>query len=92
MEIDVRDNKQRTPLHWAVLKGSNLTLEFILAHSQDLEAKDTCGHTALHIAVHQLAKENSFLFVKTLIIRGASPQTKTDNRETCQELIPEEIP
>lgn len=33
MEIGVKDNKKRTPLHWAVTKGSNLSLEYILAHS-----------------------------------------------------------
>ena len=33
MDIGVRDEKLRTPLHWAVAKASNLSLEYILAHN-----------------------------------------------------------
>ena len=48
MAIDTQDSKGRTPLHWAVQLSSKLSLEYILAHEQDLEVQDSFGHTPLH--------------------------------------------
>ena len=70
-------------MHWAVHCKSKLILEYILAHEQDLEAKDKFGHTPLHHAIITLDKDQSLLFVKTLLSRGADAKTKTDSGDTC---------
>ena len=79
MSISTPDSKQRTPLHWAIFSSAKLTLEYILALDQDLEVKDSLGYTALHRAISMLAKEESLMLVKTLIVRGAKIETKTDS-------------
>ena len=91
MAIDVKDAKSRTPLHWAVHYSSKLTLEYILAHDQNLEVHDFFGHTPLHAAIMTLSKEESLMFVKVLVVRGANTQAKTLSNQTCQDLIPEDI-
>ena len=91
MDSAPQDARKRTPLHWAVHLNSKLCLEYILAHEQDLEMKDSFGHTALHKAILLILRhEESLVFVKTLIIRGASFETRTDKNQTCLALIPEE--
>ena len=91
--LDVRelDIKRRSPLHWAVVNSSRLILEYILAHEQDLEVRDFDGMTPLHLAILTLPKEQSPIFVKTLIVRGSKINALTERGQTCFDLIPEDI-
>ena len=76
MDIGLPDLKQRTPLHWAIHNMSKLSLEYILAYDQNLEIRDSLGHTPLHKAILMQSKERDCLiFVKTLIIRGANKKS-----------------
>ena len=54
MDIAAQDDKQRTALHWLIFCKSYCSLEFVLAHQQNLELRDKFGHTALHRAVFQV--------------------------------------
>jgi palmitoyltransferase ZDHHC13/17 len=51
LDVNSRDRKQGTPLHWAAFSGSELALSYLLAWDADVEAKDSKGLTALHLAV-----------------------------------------
>ena len=70
-------------MHWAVHFKNRLILEYVLAIEQDLELKDSFGHTALHHAMKSVDKDQKLLFVKTLLTRGANPKTLTSKDETC---------
>ena len=84
LAIDTKDAKNRTPLHWAVHCFGTKILEYILAHDQDLEAQDAFGHTPLHAAILTLSSEdNSLMFLKVLIVRGANIQAITADGMTC---------
>lgn len=50
VNIDVRDNQQRTPLHIAILKGSLKTVELLLDSGADPAATEELGSTPLHLA------------------------------------------
>ena len=50
MDIDIRDAKDSTPLHWACFTRSEMALNYILSLKPNLEAKDKFGYTPLHIA------------------------------------------
>ena len=91
MDVRLLDVKRRSPLHWAIVNSSRLTLEYILAHDQDLEVRDFDGMTPLHLAILTLPKEQSPIFVKTLIVRGSKIDALTERGQTCISLIPEEI-
>ena len=47
--------------------------------------------TPLHLAILTLPKEQSPIFVKTLIVRGSKIDAKTERGQTCYDLIPDEI-
>lgn len=51
LDINSRDRKQSTPLHWAAFSGAELSLSYILSWDADVNAKDNKGLTPLHLAV-----------------------------------------
>jgi ankyrin repeat protein len=50
LDINSRDKRNSTSLHWAAFSGAELTLNYILAWGGELEAVDIKGLTALHFA------------------------------------------
>lgn len=48
--VDIRDERQRTPLHWAALMGDAAAAEMLLARGADVMAQDFQGNTPLHLA------------------------------------------
>ena len=51
MDINLRDNRLSTPLHWACYSKSEVALNYLLPMNPDLNAKDQKGYTPLHLAV-----------------------------------------
>ena len=51
MDINERDNRGSTPLHWACYSKAEYALAYILAMESDLELADQNGLTPLHLAV-----------------------------------------
>ncbi|EAX94989.1 sex-determining protein, putative [Trichomonas vaginalis G3] len=51
-EVDVnkKDDRQITALHWASLSNNVEILDLLISHGADLEAKDKSGHTPLLLA------------------------------------------
>lgn len=76
MDINIRDNRQSTPLHWACYSRSEVALNYILAMNPDLEAKDQKGFTALHLAVKSVEHLKSTRPVKALLLKGANRLAK----------------
>lgn len=82
MDIDIRDSKGSTPLHWACFTRSELALNYILSMKPNIEAQDCFGFTPLHIAVTCVEKLESTRNVKALLLRGANRQAKDINGKT----------
>jgi ankyrin repeat protein len=53
-----------------------MALNYILSMKPDLEAQDCFGFTPLHIAVSTVEKLESTRNVKSLLLRGASRDSK----------------
>jgi hypothetical protein len=71
-DINVRDKENRTPLHWAVVAGHDLTVRTLIELSADKDARDKSNRTPLHWAVvagHDLT-------VRTLIELGADKEAR----------------
>lgn len=72
LEINSRDKRKSTPLHWAAVSGAELTLTYVIAFGGDLEAMDVKGHTALHFACKKHKENKSTKGIKQLLLKGAN--------------------
>ena len=71
-EINARDAKGRTPLHWAVYIGSYDMAEFLLKHGADPNAVNRRHRTPLHWAVLKPGSE----LTRLLLSKGADPNIR----------------
>lgn len=87
LDINVQDNKLSTPLHWSIYTGSDMAFNYILSMKPNLNPQDIQGYTPIHIAVVSAEKLESTRYVKSLLIKGASRETKDGKGRTPIELL-----
>ena len=93
VDINSRDQRQSTPLHWACFTKSEHALQYLLAvKGVDLEAKEENGFTPLHMAVQSVATLKSTRPVRALLLRGASRTALDVKGRTARDLVNAEIP
>ena len=92
MDINIKDSKKCTPLHWACYTCSEMALDYILSMKPNLEAKDIRGLTPLHIAVNCVDKIGSTRCVKALLLRGADRNVEDKEGKTPKDWIGDNIP
>lgn len=51
LDINSRDQRQSTPLHWAAFAGAEMSMNYILAWNGEIDLQDAKGLTPLHLAV-----------------------------------------
>ena len=49
-EVNAKDNRRWTPLHWAAAQGHKDVAELLLANKAEVNAKDKDGEMPLHYA------------------------------------------
>jgi ankyrin repeat protein len=82
IDINVKDQKNSTPLHWACYTRSDMALNYILSMNPNIEAQDIQGYTPLHIAVASAEKLGSTRNVKALLLRGAKRESQDKKGRT----------
>ena len=92
VNLEDRDNKGSTALHWACYSKSEVTLSYILSMKPDLEAKDEQGYTALHYAIKSVAEIQATRPVRALLLKGARRDAVGNKGEDCNYFIPTKIP
>ena len=60
-EVDAKDNKGYTPLHWAADEGKEEAVFSLLQNKAEVNAKDNNGYTPLHYAAQNSHKEAAAL-------------------------------
>ena len=76
--IDVKNQKQDTPLHIATLNGAKDIVEILIENGASTDIKNLDQETALHIAV----TENQLEIVKCLVEKGALVNAKNKDNFT----------
>ena len=75
--INVNDDEEKTPLHYACMKGGNLVItQLLLDAGADINIKDKNGFTPLHLAC-KVSIFNKLDVVRLLIQRGANVNSKS---------------
>jgi palmitoyltransferase len=77
MDINKKDKKGSTPLHWAAFSGAELSLSYIVSWDVDVNEQDTRGFTALHLAVKSSEDLRSTRSLRHLLIKGADRHIRT---------------
>ena len=93
MNINQKDLKLRTPLHWAIFNKSECAQGYLLSFQGiDFEAKDDNGFTPLHLAVMSVESLQSTRPVRSLLLKGADRTVEDSKGRTPVELIGAEVP
>jgi hypothetical protein len=92
LDINVRDNRQSTPLHWACYSKSEIALNYLLAMNPDLNAKDQKGFTPLHLAVKSVEALKSTRPVRALLLKGANRESIDNEDRTAAMVIGGGVP
>jgi len=71
LDINSRDKRNSTPLHWAAFAGAELSISYILSWEADINSQDSKGLTALHLAVKSSEDLGSTKGIKLLLVKGA---------------------
>lgn len=91
MDINSKDDKLSTPLHWAAFSANELVLSYILAWGADLDSQDFKGLTSLHLGVLASEQSHSTRLVRHLLIKGADQKIKDKKNRTCLEYASQKI-
>lgn len=82
-EINAKDSKGSTPLHWACYSGSEKVVEYFLVQSGvQLNERDQDGHTPLHIAVAYGYSK----IVRKLLVAGADRLLINNKEQTALDI------
>jgi ankyrin repeat protein len=87
MDINARDSRNCTPLHWACYSHAESALVYILAQNPDVDAQDDDGYTPLHLAVQKVDMLDSCRSVRALLIKGANKDLKDNAGKTAADHI-----
>jgi ankyrin repeat protein len=79
-DVNIFDEKKRSPLHMATFHGSSNILKYLVDHGADLECKDQDGNTPLHETLRYLIPQDDIC--KYLVERGAEVNKKNNKGET----------
>ena len=71
MDVNNRDMKGSTPMHWACNLRAEDAIAYLMPFKPDLAIQDEMGFTALHLAIRSVDVSKSIKFVRFLLMKGA---------------------
>ena len=88
LNINERDHRGSTPLHWAIFSCSELAMVYILAWltKEELSTRDDEGYTAMHLAIKTSDKLENSRPVRALIYHGAATSLKDHNGNNALDI------
>ena len=71
LDINSRNDKGSTALHWAAYNSSYLTMNYLIALGADVNKVDCRGVSVLHLAVQASEEEENARAIRLLVRHGA---------------------
>jgi len=87
MDLRAKDSRGSTPLHWVCYSKSEIALCYLLSWLTVLDDKDIEGYTPLHLSVKSVESLRSTRPVRSLLIRGASRESRDKNERRPIDLV-----
>ena len=92
VDVNLVDERNATPLHFAVVKCECKNVELLIKLGANLDAQDFQGNTALHIAVIRATQspekfDDYKRIIKELLFNGADRTIKSAEESTPYELF-----
>merc|ERR1712137_268788 len=84
-DVDIANDYNETPLHWACRTGNSLIVSTLIANGADINFQDSEKNTPLHWA----AEEGHQHIYKMLKKAGANSNAKNMNHQTPKALLSE---
>ena len=89
LDVNSKDNRGSTPLHWACFSKSEIAISYLLAWDVRIDEADQRGLTPLHLAVKAVNDLNTTRPVRALLISGASRKKEDKIKRKPIDLIDE---
>lgn len=70
LDINSKDKRDSTPLHWAAFAGADIALNYIISWGGEINAQDIKGLTPLHLAVRTSEDIFTSRSIRTLLLKG----------------------
>lgn len=86
-DINDKDSRQSTALHWAAFLNKEIALSYLLAWGAEVSAEDTDHNTPLHLAVDTAEKVKETRCAKILLLKGADRDIKNSRGNKPIDLI-----
>jgi palmitoyltransferase ZDHHC13/17 len=89
LDLQIKDDRGSTPLHWACFSKSEVAQLYLLAWlpTDQLNDKDCDGYTPLHLAVKSVDSLKTTRPVRSLLIRGASRDAVDNENKKPIDLV-----
>ena len=87
LDIDSKDQRQSTPLHWAAFAGSFLVLQYLVSLKAEVNCQDIKGLTPLHLAVKIAVEYRSISSIKALLMKKADCNMRDQQGNLAEDFI-----
>jgi len=89
LNVNARDAKESTPLHWACYAGAESSVAYLLAWKAEVNAVDINGISPLQLAIKSAEELKSSRSVRHLLIKGADRNNRDKNGRTPMDIVKE---
>ena len=87
LDINSRDIRESTALHWAAFSGSEYALQYLCAKGSDVNAQDAKGYTPLHLAVKASEHLLSTRSIRALLLKGADASIRDHTGQLPSDIL-----
>lgn len=87
MDIDEKDVRGSTSLHWAVYEGNEIATTYLISWGADINAQDSDGNTPLHLSISHAEREQNTRLTKILLLKGADRDITNNKGLTPAEMV-----
>ena len=87
LDINSKDKRLSTPLHWASFAGAEYALSYIVAQGAEINFQDIKGLTPLHLAVKTCEDTITTRQIRALLLKGAESQIKDENGQVAADFL-----